>query len=110
MKLMPVIAIVAAVAGIAGAAAFWAPGAIDAPGTPKIGIANFSPSDAPKPAPAIAFRNAEGAEVTLADFRGKVLVVNFWATWCGPCVEEMPSLARLAEAGKAEGIEVLALS
>lgn len=64
----------------------------------------------PAPAPEIAFRNADGRDLTLADFRGKVSVVNFWATWCAPCVEEMPALDRLHAALKPEGIEVVAIS
>lgn len=57
-----------------------------------------------------AFRNADGAERRLADFAGKGLVVNLWATWCPPCVEEMPALDGLARQVRADGIEVLALS
>lgn len=57
-----------------------------------------------------AFRDADGAERRLADFAGKGLVVNLWATWCPPCVEEMPALDRLARQVRGEGIEVLALS
>jgi len=64
----------------------------------------------PVPAPAIAFRDAEGRDLTLADFRGRLAVVNFWATWCAPCVEEMPALDRLHAALKAERIEVVAIS
>jgi thiol-disulfide isomerase/thioredoxin len=57
-----------------------------------------------------AFRDAEGGERRLADFAGTGLVVNLWATWCPPCVEEMPALDRLARQVRGEGIEVLALS
>ncbi|MBL8831498.1 MAG: TlpA family protein disulfide reductase [Rhodospirillales bacterium] len=64
----------------------------------------------PAPAPAIAFRDAEGRDLSLADFRGRVAVVNFWATWCAPCVEEMPALDRLHAALKKEKIEVVAIS
>jgi thiol-disulfide isomerase/thioredoxin len=57
-----------------------------------------------------AFRDADGAERRLADFAGKGLVVNLWATWCPPCVEEMPALDRLAAMVRPDRIEVLALS
>jgi thiol-disulfide isomerase/thioredoxin len=43
----------------------------------------------------IAFRDAAGNEVKLADFRGRYMLVNLWATWCGPCINELPELAKL---------------
>jgi thiol-disulfide isomerase/thioredoxin len=64
----------------------------------------------PRPAPPITFNDAEGTARRLADFAGKGLVVNFWATWCAPCVAEMPALDRLQAAVAGEGILVLALS
>ena len=51
---------------------------------------------APVPAPDYVFKDADGADVRLADFAGKVTVVNLWATWCAPCRIEMPTLAALA--------------
>jgi thiol-disulfide isomerase/thioredoxin len=48
--------------------------------------------------PASSFLDAEGKEHTLAEFKGKVLVVNIWGEWCAPCVEEMPTLAKLQKA------------
>jgi len=51
--------------------------------------------DAPPMLPARTLRDAEGGETTLNAYRGDVLVVNLWATWCAPCMEEMPSLAEL---------------
>jgi thiol-disulfide isomerase/thioredoxin len=60
-------------------------------------------------APAIQFEDPEGEPATFADFRGRPLLVNLWATWCAPCVVEMPSLDRLA-AREGERLQVLALS
>jgi thiol-disulfide isomerase/thioredoxin len=58
----------------------------------------------------LTFTDAEGRETRFEAFRGRALVVNFWATWCPPCVAEMPSLDRLHAGVSREGIEVLALS
>ncbi|MFZ4165558.1 TlpA family protein disulfide reductase [Brevundimonas sp. NPDC058933] len=52
---------------------------------------------APTPAPDYVFKDAEGRDVRFANFKGKVAVVNLWATWCAPCKIEMPTLAALAE-------------
>lgn len=51
----------------------------------------------PPPLTSRTLRDASGAETTLAAFQGQVLVVNLWATWCAPCVEEMPTLAALQD-------------
>ena len=64
----------------------------------------------PMEAPDDAFTTSGGQEMTLADFRGHVVVLNFWATWCAPCVEEMPSLDRLQARLGSEGLTVVALS
>ena len=50
-------------------------------------------------APTSSFTSSDGKPVTLASFKGKPVLVNLWATWCGPCVAEMPSLDRLAKRG-----------
>ena len=52
---------------------------------------------APTPAPDYVFKDAAGRDVRFADFKGKVAVVNLWATWCAPCKIEMPTLAALAK-------------
>ncbi len=70
----------------------------------------FTVQDPPLPAPRTGFLGPDGAETNLAAFRGRVLLVNVWATWCPPCVVEMPALDRLqAQLGK-EGVSVLAVS
>ncbi len=58
----------------------------------------------------VVFQDAEGRERRFAEFRGQGLVVNFWATWCPPCVAEMPALDRARAALAGDGIEVLPLS
>jgi len=49
------------------------------------------------PTPPLALRDLQGKEHTLADYKGKVVVLNFWATWCDPCREEMPAMQRLQD-------------
>ncbi|MCZ6607411.1 MAG: TlpA disulfide reductase family protein [Alphaproteobacteria bacterium] len=73
-------------------------------------IFNFQPTLPPRPVRQVPF--VEGADTarTIADYRGRAVVLNFWATWCAPCVREMPSLDRLQAAVSGEGIEVLTLS
>ena len=56
------------------------------------------------------FQDLGGNPKRFADYAGKVLVVNLWATWCAPCIKEMPSLARLARALPADRFQVLAIS
>jgi thiol-disulfide isomerase/thioredoxin len=61
-------------------------------------------------APDIAYFDGAGAERRLTDLRGRGIVLNFWATWCAPCVREMPQLDRLKELVAANGVDVLAIS
>ncbi|MGN6847970.1 MAG: TlpA family protein disulfide reductase [Sphingomicrobium sp.] len=59
------------------------------------------------PEPAVAFNDPDGKPVKLADFKGKPVLVNLWASWCAPCVKELPTLDQLARRGN---IKVLAVS
>jgi len=61
-------------------------------------------------APGFRLPSLAGGEVDLASQRGKVVVLNFWATWCPPCVAEMPSLERLYRALSPEGLSVITVS
>lgn len=60
--------------------------------------------------PASAFTDAAGVQHTFADFKGKVVVFNVWAEWCAPCVEEMPTLAKLQAAFKPEDVAVIPIA
>jgi thiol-disulfide isomerase/thioredoxin len=73
-------------------------------------LGDFSYFTPPKPVPPILFLDGSGRTLSLADFKGRVVLVNFWATWCGPCVEEMPSLDRLQAKLGGSAFTVLDLS
>ncbi len=62
------------------------------------------------PASDFTLRNIDGNEVSLSDFKGQVVVLSFWATWCGPCKEEMPHLEALYKEHKDQGLVVLSIS
>lgn len=62
------------------------------------------------PAPNFSFPDLHGQQVSLSDHRGKVVLVNIWATWCAPCRQEMPSMQKLYDRFKGENFEILAVS
>ncbi len=70
----------------------------------------FRPVAAGFPAPEFEALDASGDTVVLADFQGKVVLLNVWATWCGPCVEEMPSMQRLYDRFSRDDFEIAAVS
>jgi peroxiredoxin len=61
------------------------------------------------PAPEFTLQDSD-RKVSLNELRGKIVVLNFWATWCPPCIEEMPSLVQMQQKMKPKGVEVLAVS
>ena len=97
-----------AVLAVAVAVVSW-PGRSSTP-VPTGQMANFELSEARERAPEISFSDAEGNRLTLADFDGRVVLLNLWATWCAPCVHEMPTLDRLQARLGGDRFEVVALS
>lgn len=67
-------------------------------------------SDVSKSIPSVTFETADGQLMTLADFQGKAILLNIWATWCPPCREEMPSLDRLQTKLGSDSFKVVPLS
>jgi len=67
------------------------------------------PANIGTPAPDFTVQDSD-RKVSLDQLRGKVVVLNFWATWCPPCIEEMPSLVQMQQKMKGKGVEVLAIS
>jgi cytochrome c biogenesis protein CcmG, thiol:disulfide interchange protein DsbE len=70
----------------------------------------FTPLDVGSRAPDYEARTLAGDRVALHDYRGAVVLLNIWATWCPPCVEEMPALQRLHEALADHGLRIVAVS
>ena len=73
----------------------------------RLALARVTP---PTPAPDFAVPSLTGSRLRLADFRERVVLLNFWATWCPPCREEMPSMERLYQRYRDRGLTILALS
>jgi thiol-disulfide isomerase/thioredoxin len=73
-------------------------------------MADLKIATAGKPAPTVTFFDDHGKPVSLADFKGKVVVLNLWATWCAPCVKELPTLAALKSSFAGKPVEVLTVS
>lgn len=70
----------------------------------------MSPISAVPPAPTLRLPNDDGKLIDIAQYRGKVVLVNFWATWCPPCRKEFPSLSRVRKLFKPAQFEVMAVN
>lgn len=73
-------------------------------------VAAFQVGAAPRPAPALSFKGPDGADLALADLKGRLRLVNLWATWCAPCKAEMPALDRLQAAMGGDAFAVVAVN
>lgn len=97
-------------AGLAGGAGVWWRGRAGA-GPPLAGeMAAFETHRPGRAVPAVVFTDAEGRSLTFDSFAGRVVLVNLWATWCAPCVEEMPALDALEARLGGPDFQVVTLS
>lgn len=86
------------------------PVGIAAAGTDLFGPAGVQPVHNQTPAPSFALPTLDGRSLASGSLRGKVVLINFWATWCGPCKEEMPTLQRLRHTFSSEEFVLLAIT
>jgi len=101
MKLTFLTALALAAAGLLGCGG---------PGGVESEVVSAEDVMAPEPAPDFTLEDSEGREVSLSDYQGKVVLLNFWATWCGPCKIEMPWFVEFQRKYKDQGFSVLAVS
>lgn len=73
-------------------------------------IFNLTAAELNSPAPDFTLKNLDGADVALSSFKGKVIVLDFWASWCGPCREEFPFLIELSKENKGKDFEIVAVN
>jgi cytochrome c biogenesis protein CcmG/thiol:disulfide interchange protein DsbE len=106
-SLLVIIAVVAVIA-----ATYLADRATRQPrkGTLTVSVANAANPKAPKPAPEVTLKDLDGKDLSLAQYKGKVVLVNFWATWCEPCQVEIPWLIEMQQKYAAKGFTVLGIA
>jgi thiol-disulfide isomerase/thioredoxin len=122
MKVMRIVVVLVILAAVGGLGAFlYVSGTRDRhdsgavasntadTGSASAALGQLTALDPPRPAPDLGFAARDGSPAQLADFRGHWLLVNLWATWCAPCLREMPSLDRL-QAKLGDRLTVLAVS
>ena len=71
---------------------------------------NMALNEIPKPISSLIFEDFSGNEINLKDYNGKLVIINFWATWCAPCKKEMPSLDNFYKNSDFENLQVFAVN
>jgi len=102
------IAIIVLTVGVLIALTFYADHATRSPRKASLSVAASTTMG--KPAPELRLDDLEGKPASLSDFKGKVVFVNFWATWCGPCQDEIPSLIELQNQYASKGFTVVGIA
>lgn len=85
-------------------------GCSSSPRTATASATSLKPDKERRPAPEFALKDSDGRTARLSDYRGKVVLLNFWATWCGPCKFEIPWLNEFEQTHKHRGFAVLGIS
>jgi len=75
-----------------------------------IPLNNIAINEIPKPISSIIFEDFSGNKINLKDYKGKLVVINFWATWCAPCKKEMPSLDNLYQDSSFKNLQIFAVN
>ena len=76
----------------------------------NIPLNNMVINEIPKPISSLIFEDFSGNEINLNQYNGKLVIINFWATWCAPCKKEMPSLDKLYQAKNFKNLQVFAVN
>jgi thiol-disulfide isomerase/thioredoxin len=110
LKPLPLAALAVATVVLAGVLYVILSGPVHALGRPPAALSRLQLLRHPRPAPDIAVADGQGRLRMLDSFRGHYLLVNLWATWCSPCVRELPALAALKTALKGQGLAIVAVN
>tara|TARA_B100000029_G_scaffold514408_1_gene617112 strand:- start:15169 stop:15714 length:546 start_codon:yes stop_codon:yes gene_type:complete len=73
-------------------------------------IDNITINETPRPISSVIFEDFSGNKINLKDYKGKLIIINFWATWCKPCKDEMPSLDKLYSSNSFKNLKIFAVN
>jgi thiol-disulfide isomerase/thioredoxin len=102
--------IVVAILAVIVVAAHYADKATRLPHTTAASLAKADSTNGGKPAPDVTLKDLDGKDVSVAQYKGKIVLVNFWATWCEPCKVEIPWLIEMQQKYEAKGFTVLGVA